>query len=1717
MNYLFSKTKLFSNVGIFNLYITLLFTFLSSQTKAQLNGSYTICPSGCDYTTISAAASAVQTQGVNGPVVFNIAAGTFNENLFFNRSTTVTDTTTVTFKGQGMNSTIIQANSTYGLYLNQINYYNFEDLTIRNTTTTTGTAYNLFASNADYNTFTKVKFDCKMTGTFNPKYDLYFTASDYNRFKDVIINDSTRSNSTMYGAFFQSSNNNTFDGCLLDLDKNTLAGSFFGFYLTSSNYNNLFNSKFEFRKNDNRNTYHIYNQNCSYTSIKNNRFEGGRWGIQKLGSTNYFYGKDTVINNTFIHQNLYSIYSQYEAYSVYENNIIDSFESNNWAWFSYRDGGNRINGNLFTGRSATGNNFQLQFYTQDPNLYNQNTPFRISNNVFNYLGNNTFNQQIYLYTTVYNSKTFFVNNTISSKNVGTNGIAYIILNSRSGLTVQNNYFENTATGNYLTAHYNGFATNQSFISNNTYVNTTGSNLIRYNNVNYDLAGFQNASRVYNQGTGSNSIKATFTNTLTLEIDSTQPIAKGPFVTGVEFDRLGKKRCDIFTAVGAYESPYGNSLPVAGFTSRTPLIIGIKEHIKNKYSVNDPVKNAWYINGVYVSDSIDLKARFSGIGGFDTIMLVTTTCGGSDTDMQIIRVDSPNVKPTADFISDKNTIARYERVKFFDHSTNNPTSWEWKIYPETVLVGSTPQPAYQFINSNKNYEDIEVQFNYPGEYEVCLITSNVRGSDQLCFKNYVEVIYEHNMCTGSGTTLTQKRGTLYDNGGKTGNVFTIGGTTRSCNITIAPCTDSLYLVVKDFELYSGYQYLRIFEGRSDTGRAFHCTNNASNLSVSGSAGFTGNYANIYPQFFCFPRKDKTNINSAYDTFKVAKSAYIELMSGTSAGRGFAIDWWAIGQQQNPVAEFESVDSNCVGQAIDFTNTSVGENLTYAWDFDGDLSFFESTQANPLWPYFFPGNFEVTLIVSGCGGVDTFKKIIRITNPGNPIVDFEANNTAPLKGEIVSFKEISTECIDDFEWSFSKVHGTGTVSYTNGTNSTSRNPFVIFNDTGLYNVSLLAENITGTYLQNKNSYIRVKPNFCTPTTQNLIQDIGISNVQLNEINNTSAQGTIAYQSFASSASTTIEKGATYTLNISRSTNKNTMSLVAWIDYNDNSLFDTNEVIFRNLNIAGRNVTATFTVPLTATSGSSILRIATNKSGLDILPCGPNEHGEYEDYRVFIKSDESGPAITLVGMDTITIEQGRTFNEPGFSAIDNLDGNVTSSVIETFEPSFSELIPNTYIKKYYATDKSGNTSDTQKRVVIVIPDTTAPTVTINGTLNDSVRVFEIYQDNGLASIIDLVDGDLLGSENTINNVNTTQLGVYTIEYSANDFKGNTAKVVRNVKVYDDIAPNVAFNGNLEDTLELGEQYQDLGVTIVDNYDTALRPQTISNLDSSKAGVYNIKYVSKDNSGNIGTEYERTVVVIDRKAPTINIFGEQVINLDVFDSYEDEGADIFDNDPINQPSVEIGGTYFTEFANGIATKVGTYTVTYSSTDFAGNTNQVVRTINVVDEIAPSVSINGDYTYTIGRWQEFNDPGIDFEDNYYSKNECTVEKTGSFLTSGTDLPGLYSINYVVVDGSGNRSQVINRNIFVVETSSVGTVDANEIKMYPNPTNSNVTIEPGHLGEVARISIIDAAGKEVIIVENGSIRKDAYTVDVSQLNGGIYMVRVQTQNESFISKLNVVK
>ena len=64
------------------IFITYFFIILPQITFGQLNGTKTIGGTSPDYITISDAVNDLHKNGVNGPLIFNIRDGVYNEQVF---------------------------------------------------------------------------------------------------------------------------------------------------------------------------------------------------------------------------------------------------------------------------------------------------------------------------------------------------------------------------------------------------------------------------------------------------------------------------------------------------------------------------------------------------------------------------------------------------------------------------------------------------------------------------------------------------------------------------------------------------------------------------------------------------------------------------------------------------------------------------------------------------------------------------------------------------------------------------------------------------------------------------------------------------------------------------------------------------------------------------------------------------------------------------------------------------------------------------------------------------------------------------------------------------------------------------------------------------------------------------------------------------------------------------------------------------------------------------------------------------------------------------------------------------------------------------------------------------------------------------------------------------------------------------------------------------
>lgn len=89
------------------LYALLCLVLMPALSNAQLNGIYTVGGTSPSYPTLTAAVSALTTQGISGNVTFNIRPGTYSERVTFNSVTGNNASRTITFQAENGDSSSV--------------------------------------------------------------------------------------------------------------------------------------------------------------------------------------------------------------------------------------------------------------------------------------------------------------------------------------------------------------------------------------------------------------------------------------------------------------------------------------------------------------------------------------------------------------------------------------------------------------------------------------------------------------------------------------------------------------------------------------------------------------------------------------------------------------------------------------------------------------------------------------------------------------------------------------------------------------------------------------------------------------------------------------------------------------------------------------------------------------------------------------------------------------------------------------------------------------------------------------------------------------------------------------------------------------------------------------------------------------------------------------------------------------------------------------------------------------------------------------------------------------------------------------------------------------------------------------------------------------------------------------------------------------------------
>lgn len=151
------------------------------------------------------------------------------------------------------------------------------------------------------------------------------------------------------------------------------------------------------------------------------------------------------------------------------------------------------------------------------------------------------------------------------------------------------------------------------------------------------------------------------------------------------------------------------------------------------------------------------------------------------------------------------------------------------------------------------------------------------------------------------------------------------------------------------------------------------------------------------------------------------------------------------------------------------------------------------------------------------------------------------------------------------------------------------------------------------------------------------------------------------------------------------------------------------------------------------------------------------------------------------------------------------------------------------------------------------------------------------------------------------------------------------------DTLPPVITLQGPATINHEQGTPYADAGATADDNVDGSVTVTTSGSVGAA-AGTYTIEYRATDRAGNTATA-TRTVIVADTTPPSITINGPATVTHPEGTAYTDAGAtatDLVDGDVTAQTTGTVGSA------------PGTYTLTYTATDAAGNVATASRTVIV-------------------------------------------------------------------------------------------------------------------------------------------------------------------------------
>jgi len=541
-------------------------------------------------------------------------------------------------------------------------------------------------------------------------------------------------------------------------------------------------------------------------------------------------------------------------------------------------------------------------------------------------------------------------------------------------------------------------------------------------------------------------------------------------------------------------------PVADFIANLTSIVTGSQVSFFDNSTNKPTSRKWTFDGGTPSTSTTNNASTTyNIAGTYNVKLVVSNAGGADSIIKTgyITVTIPQ-KPVVNFYTNTTNAIAGSNVCFHDSCLNNPTSWQWTFDGGTPSTSTEKNPC--------------IKYTIPGTYDVTLTATNALGTDSQIKKGYMTILTapkpnaSFTVNTRNGVTGSYIYFRDISSNFPTSWKWTFTGGTPSIStssydsvIYKNPGTYDVKLVASnasgsDSVISKGYIAISIptkpiadfmtYSRNTEAGSSISFHDKSLNNPTAWKWTFDGGTPST---------STEKNPSVTYNTIG---SYDVKLIVTNSAGSDTIIrkKYSVVLPLTVPVIDF-TVDTRNPEVNSDITFTIItNSSISYLrWTFEGGTPSTSSAY-NPIIRYSKSGIYDVKFVAGNAVGRDSIvkKQYITVIPPPAPIASFYANKTTVLKTSTVAFICNSGNSTS-WKWTF-----------PGGKPSTSkeRNPSIVYNTLGSFDVKLVVLNETGSDSITQTGYINVvsqlKPEanfFVAKTSVQLGSKVSFLNTSLN----------------------------------------------------------------------------------------------------------------------------------------------------------------------------------------------------------------------------------------------------------------------------------------------------------------------------------------------------------------------------------------------------------------------------------------------------------------------------------------------------------------------------------------------------------------------------------------------------------------------------------------------